>query len=61
VPLLLLRLALLAPLLLVAAQLPYPDSPELLALRLQKELEAKIPDLKAGVPVEVCAEEVRLL
>jgi len=55
------RLALLAPLLLVAAQLPYPDSPELLALRLQKELEAKIPDLKAGVPVEVCAEEVRLL
>ncbi|CAE7297829.1 inlA [Symbiodinium sp. CCMP2592] len=55
------RLALLAPLLLVAAQLPYPDSAESLALRLQKELEEKMSDLKAGESIEVCADEVRLL
>lgn len=55
------RLALLAPMLLAAAQLPYPDSAESLALRLQKELEEKISELKAGEPVEVCAEEVRLM
>jgi len=47
------RLALAVPLVLLVLQLRRPDSPEMLALRLQQELEAKIHE----GPVEVSAEQ----
>jgi len=47
------RLALAVPLVLLVLQLRRPDSPEMLALRLQQELEAKIHE----GPVEVNAEQ----
>mmetsp|Transcript_36661 Transcript_36661/g.79059 ORF Transcript_36661/g.79059 Transcript_36661/m.79059 type:complete len:121 (+) Transcript_36661:2545-2907(+) len=47
------RLALAVPFVLLVLQLRRPDSPEMLALRLQQELEAKIHE----GPVEVSAEQ----
>ncbi|CAE7745200.1 MIK2 [Symbiodinium sp. CCMP2592] len=55
------HLTLLAPVVLTALQLLRPDSPEVLALRLQQELAKQIDALRRGESARVCAEEVRLL
>ncbi|CAE7391857.1 RLK7 [Symbiodinium natans] len=54
------RLALAAPVVLVAFQLRRPDSAEALALRLQQELEEQLPSLRRGECLQVQAEELRL-
>mmetsp|Transcript_80218 Transcript_80218/g.126511 ORF Transcript_80218/g.126511 Transcript_80218/m.126511 type:complete len:90 (+) Transcript_80218:79-348(+) len=51
------RVALALPVLLLSLLLLRPDSKEAVAVRLQEELEAKLPE----GPVEVSAEQVRFV
>eukprot|EP00913_Durusdinium_trenchii_P011303 g10615.t1 len=55
------RAALSTPFLLLALQMLRPDCTETLALRLQKELEDKIPKMRMGEAVEISAEQIRFL